>query len=335
MPLKYYFDKRATPKLHSEIGMPNLVSAESLKLMIPDSSAWPINRIWGIHDFNLESAQSGKSFISLMEESFGKIDNLKDWLSYAQWINYQGYRAIFEAQGKNRMGILLWMSHPAWPSLVWQTYDYYFEPTAAYFGCKKANEPLHIQRNALTDSIEVVNYSSAGGKGLTASVEMLNLDGSVKLKKQFEIDCPIDAVKRIYKLEKIDGLSSVYFIRLKLEKGKELISENFYWNGLEEGNVKAIRDLPKIKLNEATKVVKKDGKCILSTELMNNTKTPALMVKLKVIGSKDKERILPVIFSDNYVSIMPGEKRIINTEVENSDTHGNEPEVIIEGINIK
>jgi len=335
MPLKYYFDKRATPKLHSEIGMPNLVSAESLKLMIPDSSAWPINRIWGIHDFNLESAQSGKSFISLMEESFGKIDNLKDWLSYAQWINYQGYRAIFEAQGKNRMGILLWMSHPAWPSLVWQTYDYYFEPTAAYFGCKKANEPLHIQRNALTDSIEVVNYSSAGGKGLTASVEMLNLDGSVKLKKQFVIDCPVDAVKRIYKLEKIDGLSSVYFIRLKLEKGKELISENFYWNGLEEGNVKAIRNLPKIKLNEATKVVKKDGKWILSTELRNNTKIPALMVKLKVIGSKDKERILPVIFSDNYVSIMPGEKRIINTEVENSDTHGNEPEVIIEGINIK
>jgi hypothetical protein len=335
MPIKFYFDKRATSKLHSELGMPNIVSAESFRQMIPDTSDWPINRIWGIHDFNLESAQWGKSFIGLMEESFGKIDTFKEWLFYAQWINYQGYRAIFEAQSKNRMGILLWMSHPAWPSLVWQTYDYYFEPTAAYFGCKKANEPLHIQCNALTDSIEVVNYSSKGGKDLTASVETLNLDGSVILKKQFRIDCSIDTVKRIYKLEKPDGLSSVYFIRLKLEKGKELISENFYWNGLKEGNVKAIRDLPKIKLNEATKVVKKGGKWILSTELRNNSKTPALMVKLKVIGAKDKQRILPVIFSDNYISLMPGERRIVNIEIENSDTRGKKPEVIIEGINIK
>ena len=60
------------------------------------------------------------------------------------------------------MGLLLWMSHPAWPSLVWQTYDYDFEPTAAYFGSKKACEPLHIQWNPLSDSIEVVNYSVPG-----------------------------------------------------------------------------------------------------------------------------------------------------------------------------
>jgi hypothetical protein len=335
MPVKYYFDKRATPKFHSEIGMPNIVSPESFKQMIPDSDAWPINRFWGIHDFNLESAQSGKSFINLINESFGKIDDLKDWLAYAQWINYQGYRAIFEAQSKNRMGILLWMSHPAWPSLVWQTYDYYFEPTAAYFGCKKANEPLHIQWNALTDSIEVVNYSSSSGNGLEASVELLNLDGTVKLKKHLRIDCPIDAVKHIYKLEKTDGLSNVYFTRLRLLKGKKLVSENFYWNGLKEGNVKDIRYLPKIKLDVATKSVKKNGKWYLSTELKNSTITPALMVRLNVVGDKDKERILPAIYSDNYVSLMPGERRIIKIEMDNSDTRGNKPKIRTEGINIK
>ena len=79
----------------------------------------------------------------------------------AQFVNYEGYRAMFEAQSKNRMGLLIWMSHPAWPSFVWQTYDYYLEPTAAYFGARKPREPLHIQWNAATDNVEVVNYSGA------------------------------------------------------------------------------------------------------------------------------------------------------------------------------
>jgi Exo-beta-D-glucosaminidase Ig-fold domain len=52
---------------------------------------------------------------------------------------------MYEAQSKNRMGLLILMSHPCWPSMVWQTYDYYLEPTAGYFGAKKASEPLHIQ----------------------------------------------------------------------------------------------------------------------------------------------------------------------------------------------
>jgi len=68
---------------------------------------------------------------------------------------------MFEAQSRNRMGLLLWMSHPAWPSFVWQTYDYYFDPTAAYFGSRKGSEPLHIQWNPLNDDVEVVNYSAA------------------------------------------------------------------------------------------------------------------------------------------------------------------------------
>ena len=335
MPVKYYFGERATPMLHSELGLPSPASLDSFKKMVPDSMIWPINRLWAIHDFCMESAQDGQSYIKMMEDYFGHIDNAKDWFTLAQWISYQGYRAMLEAQSKNRMGVLIWMTHQAWPSFVYQTYDYYFEPTAAYFGCRKGSEPLHIQWNAFSDSIEVVNYSSSEGTGLKASVEILNIDGSVQQKKQFEIDCPIDQVKHIYKLENPESLSSVFFIRLKLEKEGKLISENFYWNGLKDGNVQAIRNLPKVKLDAVTNSVKQNGKLFLTTELMNSTKTPALMVKLKVIGAKDKERLLPVIFSDNYISLMPGEKKIIKMEMENSDTRGDKPEVITEGINIE
>jgi hypothetical protein len=336
MPLKFYFDLRATERLHSEMGMPNMVSFESLKSMMPDSVLWPIGRIWGVHDFNLESAQYGSSFIKLIDDGFGPVNNLKEWLTFAQWINYQGYRAMFEAQSKNRMGLLLWMSHPAWPSMVWQTYDYYFEPTAAYFGCKKACEPLHIQWNPLSDSVEVVNYRNSDRSELTAVMELINLNGKVKLKKDMVINCQEDHTIRCFKVERPKGLSSVYFIRLKLKRDNMILSENFYWCGLIiEDDFKAVRKLPKVKLKINTNVVKEGDRWSITTKLTNTTGQPALMVKLKVVGAKNRERILPVIYSDNFVSLMPGEKHIIEMEVQDADTQGEKPDVVVEGFNIK
>jgi hypothetical protein len=334
MPLKFYFEKRATEKLHSEMGMPNIVNYESLQKMMPESAMWPQGHMWGLHDFCLEGAQGGSSFISMMEESFGAVDNVKDWLTMAQWINYQGYRAMFEAQGKNRMGLLLWMSHPAWPSMVWQTYDYFFEPTAAYFGCKKASEPLHIQWNPVTDSIEVINYSVQNDSGLTAGIQLLNMDGTVKWEKIISLDCPEDSRVTCFGIEYPQGLSSVYFLRLKLLQGIETVSENFYWRGLEQGNYKTLRKLPKVTLETETKTELVGSRWHLTTMLTNKTENPALMVRLKVVREKSRDLILPVLYSDNYISLMPGEQQTVTMELNHADTHGENPSVIIEGLNI-
>jgi hypothetical protein len=334
MPVKFYFEERATARLHSELGMPNVVSYESLKRMLPDSALWPINTMWGIHDFTLESAQYGDSFIKQISDDFGSVDSLRDWLQYAQWINYQGYRAMFEAQGKNRMGVLLWMSHPAWPSMVWQTYDYYFDPTAAYFGCKKACEPLHIQWNAFTDSIEVVNYSIADGSGLTAAIEIFDINGAVRLKKEMAVNCPEDSVVHCFEVAKPEGLTGVYFVRLKLTKVHEVVSENFYWCGLAEDSLKTIRNLPKVEIELYTKVSKKAGTWYLMTRLANRAKTPALMLRLKVVGEKSGEQILPAIYSDNYISLMPGEQRTVKIKLQNADTRGEKPVVVAEGVGV-
>jgi hypothetical protein len=335
MPLKFYFKERATPKFHSEMGMPNIVSYESLQLMMPEYAIWPRESMWGLHDFTLESAQYGTSFIQQVKEGFGEADNVKDWINYAQFINYQGYRSMFEAQGKNRMGLLLWMSHPAWPSLVWQTYDYYFEPTAAYFGCKKANEPLHIQWNILTDTIEVVNYSAGNMTGLTAKAEIINLDGSVKWEKSTFIDSQEDSMVPCFEMEYPAGLDSTHFIRLKLTRDDEIISENFYWRGLQDYNFKALLAIPKVKLESDSRIRRHGERWHLSTRLTNPSKYPAIMVRLKVLRERTGDRILPVIYSDNYISLMPGEEKTIHMELKNADTRGENPVVAVEGFNVK
>jgi hypothetical protein len=331
--VKAYFLDRATPKMHSEMGMPNVPTTESVKLMMPASALWPQNLIWGLHDYTLAGAQGGASFNRIIDNSYGGAKDAAEWLTLAQFVNYDGHRAMFEAQSKNRMGLLIWMSHPAWPCFVWQTYDYYFEPTAAYFGMKKASEPLHIQWNAATDNIEVVNYSGGDAKGLTASVQLLNMDGALKWEKTATVDSPEDSVQTPIKMEYPQGLSPTHFIRLKLTRGGRAISENFYLHGVQEDNFKAIRDLPKVKLEATTKVERQGAKWVLTTELHNPSAQPALMVRLKTVREKSGDRILPVIYSDNYVALMPGERRTIGTELMQADTRGERPRIVVEGFN--
>ncbi len=330
---KFYFQQRATTKLHSEIGMPNVVTFDSLKQMMREPEMWPQGDVWGMHDFTITGAQGASTWRDMIEKTYGGAKNAAEFVALSQFIDYDGYRAMFEAQGKNRMGVLLWMSHPCWPSFVWQTYDYYFDQSGGYFGSKKGSEPLHIQWNPVTESVEVVNYSGGNATGLVAQAEILNMDGSRKWEKEVTLDSAEDSVQSPIKLEYPEGLTPVHFIRLKLMRGGQTVSDNFYLRGLEEYNFQAIRSLPKVQVTAAVKVERQGSRWILTADLQNASNQPALMVRLKAVREKSGDRILPAIYSDNYVALMPGEHRTIRTELENADTRGERPRIVVEGFN--
>ena len=171
LPAKEYFTlKTGNDKFHSERGMPNVMTYESMLRTFSPKGIWPQDNEWGMHDYTREGAQGCTSFNEIIAKGYGEPQNAKEFAELAQWVNYDGHRSLFESRSQNRKGLLMWMSHSCWPSMVWQTYDYYFEPTAAYFAIKKASEPLHIQWNPATDEVEVVNYSAGTHKGLTAKV---------------------------------------------------------------------------------------------------------------------------------------------------------------------
>ncbi len=334
LPVRDYFLLYGYNKLHSERGMPNVMTYESLKQMLPENAIWPQNNQWGLHDYCYDGAQGASSFNQMIEKGFGPPANAKEFTELAQWINYNGYRAMFEGRSSFRQGLLLWMSHPAWPSLVWQTYDYYLEPTAAYFGCKKASEPIHIQWNPVYNNVEVVNYSVGNKTGLKARAQIFNMDGTIQWEKETDLVCKEDSTAKCFRLKFPESLSQVHFIKLTLSEGNRIISDNFYWRGLEDGNYKALRKLPRIELTTTTTVKKESDKWLLTTTLRNNTKTPALMIRLKVTGKSSGSRLLPVFYSDNYISLMPGEEKIITMELKDADTRGEKPAVEISGFNL-
>jgi len=327
-PARFYF-MAADKKLHSEIGAPNIPSLDSVRLMMPEKALWPQALDWGLHDFCLQGAMGGAGFRAIIENSFGGATSAEEWIKLAQFVNYDTYRAMFEAQSKYRMGVLLWMSHSCWPSFVWQTYDYFFEPTAAYYGCKKGSEPLHIQWNCANETIEVVNYNAGKITGLTASVEILNLDGKRVDLKSATLDSDEDSTTTCINMKYPAEVSPVHFLRLALSRGSETISSNFYMRGIQQNDFRAIRQLPAPKLNTTTTTVRKGNLWELSTRVRNMGASPALMVRVKAVRNKTGDRILPAIYSDNYVSLMPGETRTIVTEVNEVDTRGEKPTIVL------
>jgi hypothetical protein len=354
MPINYYFDQRATAKLHSELGMANIVSMDSLRQMMPEADQWPQGQVWGLHDFTTRGAQRGGELRDTIEKSYGSAANAAEWVELAQFADYDGHRAMFEAQSKNRMGVLMWMSHPCWPSFVWQTYDYYLEPNAGYFGAKKGSEPLHVQWNPLKDEVEVVNYSAGHRAGLGVSAAILNMDGSVQWERTATVDSAEDSVVAPIALAfPASGLSPLHFVRLRLTESGSIVSENTYLRSLTTYKVpgfsfgrfhipdypafdlRVIRTLPKVDLRNSTKVVRDGEKWILQTRIENTSKTPALMVRLKVVREKSGDRILPALYEDNYITLLPGETRSIRTEVDRRDARGERPRMEIEGFNVE
>lgn len=328
LPPSKYFDLPGADRFHSERGMPCFMNYENLAKTLPADRLFPHNSLWGMHDFTLLCAQYGNTFLDLLHQGFGDVDDARTFCKYAQWINYDGYRAMFEGRSKHRQGLLLWMSHPAWPSLVWQTYDYFFEPTAAYFGCKKACEPLHVQFNRMTERVEVVNTSGGDRSSLEVVSEVIDLSGRVVCEQRGHIFSADDSTLECMGINVPEGIGDVYFIRLRLLEAGRLLSENFYWMGTEEGNFQALRQLPEARVEAETSFAAGE-EYVATTTLTNTSDVPALMLRLKLTAD-DGELVLPALYSDNYICLMPGESRTVTTRFTAFDLRGRKPSIVVE-----
>jgi hypothetical protein len=329
LPLKEYFAK-APSKMHSEIGAPNVPERVILDKTLSQDGMWPVGPEWRLHDFH-----GHNPFATAVDKNYGGAKDADEFSSLAQFVDYNAYRGMFEGGGENRLGTLIWMSHPAWPSILWQTYDYFYDTDAAYYAAKKASEPLHIQWNAATDAVEVVNYNAGDQKKLEARAQVLDLDGSVKWEKTTTLDSPEDSTLSPIHLEFPAGMKGTQFIRLALLKNGKPMSTNFYWHGTTAEDYTGIRDLGNASVHAASTMVRTGSKWHIATTLKNDSATPALMVRVKVVRAVSGDPILPAICDDNYIALMPGDSQTIRTEVSEADTRGERPRVKVEGYNLK
>lgn len=331
----YFTYRKGNTKFHSERGMPSVLTYESMLRTFAPEALEPKSILWGQHDYTLNGAQRASTFNEIIESGYGPAKDVKEFSEHAQFVNYDGYKGMFESRSINRKGLLLWMSHPAWPSMTWQTYDWYFEPNGSYFGCKKGAEPLHIQWNPAENVIEVVNYNGGDQTGLKAEALIMNMDGSVKWTREAVVDSKEDSTLKCFEIEFAEDLSDVHFIKLYLTKDGKTLSDNFYINGKEYGNHQAMKQMAKADVRSDVKFCKgEDGVWTGTVTLENRSSVPAIMIRLNVVGRRDGEQILPMFYGDNYFSLMPGEVKEVSLKWYEADTRGNRPRVKITGYNL-
>jgi hypothetical protein len=313
--------------------------------MMPRKDWETITDDWAEHDL-AKGASAGDNFPVILAARYGKVANLADFVRKAQLMNYESYRAMYEGRNAQLFhpttAVITWMSNPAQPSFVWQLYHYDLEPNSSLFAVKKAGELVHIQLNEANGEVQVINNLPEPLAGAVAHVAIYKLDGTLASEHDTPVTAPPSSAATLGPVELPAGISAVHFVKLDLKdaQGKP-ISSNFYWQALPEqpDDLADLGDMPTVTLD--AKLEHKDplgdssaNTGLLVVTLHNPTTHVALMAHLQLRRAHSGERVLPVYYSDNYVSLVPNETRTITIEADMTSFSGEDVLVLVDGWNV-
>jgi exo-1,4-beta-D-glucosaminidase len=326
---------------------PAIPSVADIKRTLPKESWWPQDAVWAYHG-GLGSFAQYANFNTGMNAQYGEAKDLNDYARKAQWMAYDGERAMFEAYSANKYtstGVIQWMLNNGWPSFIWHLYDYYLVPGGGYFGTKKANEPLHIQYRFDDRNVIVVNSELAARDGVEASARLFDLDGKEVFSKKAPVSIGADAVVTLFPVPAEQG---PHFLKLELkDRTGKTVSDNFYVVGdkLAEfdwakttyvftpaTSFANYRDLEQLKPAQVSAKIRSLAPRHATVQLTNNGKSVAFMVHAGLVKPGSEEEIAPVLWNDNFVSLLPGESRAL--EVELPTDYKGKTELHIDGWNV-
>jgi hypothetical protein len=227
-----------------------------------------------------------------------------------QLLNAGGYRSIFEAAGhklNETGGVMLWKLNAAFPSVIWQIYDWYLEPNAGYYYMQNACEPVHVQLNLDDSSVVVVNRTYHSKPGLHYQVGVTDLAGASLYKQEGVISLDTTEVKKVLSLrELLAQTRGISFVSLTLKDANgAVLSRNLYW--MSPGHdFQSLRQMPSARVQvKVLKTAKTLHNREWTLQFSNVSGKLAFFLNPQVI--KGGEEVLPSYWSGNYFSLAAGE----------------------------
>src|SRR6266508_3879931 len=369
VPPNYWYNKREGGAFgfNSEMSAgPDIPTMDTLKRMMTTSE---LNTLW--QNFTMKQYHRSPSstfgdlkiYDNALAGRYGKPTSLDDYVRKAQLAQYENVRAQYEAYGRNftdasnpSTGLIYWMFNSGWTSLHWQLFDYFLDQGGQYYGAKKANTPLHVQYSYDNKSVVVVNQKHASAGNLGVKVDLFNVDGTAKFSRTVTgLTAPGDGGKvTALTVPAVTGLSSTYLARLVLtDAGKEL-DRNVYWLSTKAdvidysrntwyyaptssfGDLSGLASMARATVSASTtSTTNADGTTTTTVTLRNTTggKTPAFFVDAHVLGAGGAP-VLPVRWTDNEVSLWPGESVTLSATYRTADLKGATPSVRVSGWNV-
>jgi len=325
----------------------------SLKRMIPEDKLWPINDFWDFHcargEFN-----DLRNYLKAYNARYGAAKSVQEFAFKAQAANYESMRAMFEAYGANRpqaTGVIDWMLNSAFPKMVWQIYDYYLMPSGAFYGARKGCQPLNLVYDYANPGVVLVNDTLKALPEVAIHARLFDHASHQVFTKELKVPCAANGASRVLSLPVLDKSSPLYFLSLQLTgpDGAPL-AENFYWLSVKPdvldpengnwyvmpnksyGDFTALNALAPAKVKLESRFL--SGSAEGSVTLTNTSNKLAFFLELQAVGAKSKEPILPVLWEDNDISLLPGESRTLKVRFPGAELH-EVPVVELQGWNLE
>ena len=330
----WYFDTKygGAFGFNTETGIgANIPQAESLAKMIPADQLWPITDAWGKHCTTSTTAMNNMDVLTnVMNNMYGEAADFNDYVRKGHALDYDGTRAMFEAFRVNTpvsTGIVQWMLNSAWPSIYWQLYDYYGAPVAAYYGTKKACEPVQLIYNYKDSHVYLVNEGLMTGD-VVATVKVYD-DASALLGEETKtVATSYRNTVDVFNLAKFDGKPHFVALEIKDAEGN-FVADNFYCIAAKrnvydfkkstwyDSPITSYSDLrfafAQPQASVSMNVSYADG--VYTVEITNNSEYISYM---NILKAKDAEGnlVLPAFWSDNFFPLLPGQTKTVTCKVD-------------------
>lgn len=313
---EWFFTFRSTP-FNPEAGSVGSPEVESMREMMTEEelAAFPVGQrvhnTWRYHkDLGYRDHL----------ERYGKVTDIDTYCKYAQVVNYDQYRSFMEGWASRMWewytGILIWKTQNPWTSLRGQMYDWYLDVNASLYGTRKGCEPLHPQYNIVSKQVELVN-TALGSHDVTVKAQLYNRNGEVVWQKEEESKITPNSVNRLFAIPEPEGVEGAYFLKLMLlEKGKQ-ITDNIYWLTTKPKDYTTLASLPQ-SIPTIKTSVKQEGGVYTGSVQLHAEKNISFFNRIKVFDKKTGKRILPIHYTDNYITLMPGDKREVELQFTSS-----------------
>ncbi|MFZ1381479.1 MAG: hypothetical protein WAS54_01660 [Scrofimicrobium sp.] len=342
----------------------------SMKKMLPGDALWPFNETWSMHGGSMNS-QLGVTR-KVINRRFGGADTIEDFVLKAQIAQYEGGRAQMEAYAArgwdtNKFTIY-WMMNAPWPSFFGHIFDSYWGKGGIYYGIKEAMLPVTLafdyfaEGDRETAKIHLINQTLESVTGLQVRTRVYRADGTL-----FSDDVVEGAVAEPLSNQTVTTLvrpdssaGAVYFVRLTLtDANGEVLKDGTYWQAHEhdvpnlrvvEGIMDAMRvrqftwpdfssltQLPSVGLDSTISELDSGNETRRSfrVTLTNPSDKLAFFIRLELRHPGTEEEILPSQYSSNFVTVYPGETLEVVASVERSLLTDTDPDLHIEGANLK
>jgi hypothetical protein len=317
-PLSVFWEHKTFP-FNSEVGSVGISDYESLKRFIPtDHMVAPVyddangktkvDEVWDYHKYIGYDTSINK---------YGKVKNTEDFAFKAQLVNYDQYRGLAEGFTSHMWdwytGFIIWKTQNPWTAMRGQMYDYYLDPNACLYGLHNGSEPLHIMYNPINGNVMVANNTFKARRSMMMVVKTYDMNGKETLLNQVFADIGATTTKKYFSIKRtIDEMAAregIFLSLQLLDENKKPIAENLYWIPDSKGEFSGLQKLAQNNLAVKAKYIS-DSK--VEVTLTNSQQTLAFFNRVSIVNADTKTRLLPAFYSDNYITVLPGEtKKVI------------------------